>query len=80
MAVEGIIVKPSKFDSDLEVTGAIEANESVVLKSEVSGLVTGIYFNEGANVSKGKCFSKNKRQRHSGAIARSFNQAKTISH
>lgn len=58
MAVDGIIVKPSKFDSDLEVTGAIEANESVVLKSEVSGLVTGIYFNEGANVSKGSILVK----------------------
>jgi len=58
MAVEGIIVKPSKFDSDLEVTGAIDANESVVLKSEVSGLVTGIYFNEGTNVSKGSVLVK----------------------
>ncbi|WP_231464498.1 MULTISPECIES: efflux RND transporter periplasmic adaptor subunit [unclassified Pedobacter] len=58
MAVEGIVVKPTTFDSDLEVTGTIEANESVVLKSEVSGLVTGIYFTEGANVSKGAVLVK----------------------
>ncbi|MFC4211518.1 efflux RND transporter periplasmic adaptor subunit [Pedobacter lithocola] len=58
MTVEGIIVKPSKFDTDLEVTGAIEANESVVLKSEVSGLVTGIFFKEGTSVSKGAVLVK----------------------
>ena len=58
MTVEGIVVKPSKFDTDLEVTGAIEANESVVLKSEVSGLVTGIFFKEGTSVSKGAVLVK----------------------
>lgn len=58
MVVEGIVVKNTSFDNDLEVTGAIEANESVVLKSEVSGLVTGIYFNEGTNVSKGAVLVK----------------------
>ena len=58
IAVEGIVVKPSKFDTDLEVTGAIEANESVVLKSEVSGLVTGIFFKEGTSVSKGTVLVK----------------------
>jgi len=58
MVVEGIVVKLSKFDTDLEVTGAIEANESVVLKSEVSGLVTGIYFREGTNVAKGSVLVK----------------------
>lgn len=58
IAVEGIVVKPSKFDTDLEVTGAIEANESVVLKSEVSGLVTGIFFKEGTSVSKGAVLVK----------------------
>lgn len=56
--VDGIIVKLSKFDTDLEVTGAVEANESVVLKSEVSGLVTGIYFKEGTTVSKGSVLVK----------------------
>jgi len=58
MVVEGIVVKPTSFDADLEVTGAIDANESVVLKSEVSGLVTGIYFKEGTTVSKGAVLVK----------------------
>ena len=58
MAVDGMVVKTTSFDTDLEVTGVIEANESVVLKSEVSGLVTGIYFTEGTNVSKGSVLVK----------------------
>nr|WP_199158306.1 efflux RND transporter periplasmic adaptor subunit [Pedobacter sp. ASV2] len=58
LAVEGIIVKTSTFNNDLEITGAIDANESVVLKSEVSGLVTGIFFKEGTNVSKGSVLIK----------------------
>ncbi len=58
MAVEGIIVKTTNFSSDLEVSGNIEANESVVLRSEVSGLVTGIFFKEGTNVSKGTVLVK----------------------
>jgi membrane fusion protein (multidrug efflux system) len=58
MSVEGIIVKTVAFDSDLEVSGGIEANESVVLRSEVSGLVTGIYFKEGSNVNKGALLVK----------------------
>ena len=58
LVVDGIIVKPVSFDNDLEVTGAIDANESVVLKSEVSGLVTGIYFQEGTTVSKGSVLVK----------------------
>jgi membrane fusion protein (multidrug efflux system) len=58
LVVDGIMVKPVSFDNDLEITGAIEANESVVLKSEVAGLVTGIYFKEGTSVSKGSVLVK----------------------
>ncbi len=51
--VEGIVVTTGKFNNDLEISGTIEANESVALQSEVAGLVTNIYFKEGSNVSKG---------------------------
>jgi len=57
-AVDGIIVKSASFINKLEVTGTIEANESVALQSEVSGLVTGIYFKEGTNVAKGSLLIK----------------------
>jgi len=58
ITVDGIVVRLAQFDNDLEITGAIEANESVILKSEVSGLVTGIYFKEGSNVAKGSVLVK----------------------
>ncbi|PWS27459.1 efflux transporter periplasmic adaptor subunit [Pedobacter yonginense] len=58
LIVDGIVVKPVSFDNDLEITGAIDANESVILKSEVSGLVTGIFFKEGSTVSKGTVLVK----------------------
>jgi membrane fusion protein (multidrug efflux system) len=57
-AVNGIVIKPASFASNLDVTGTIEANESVALQSEVSGLVTGIFFKEGSNVSKGSVLVK----------------------
>lgn len=58
ITVEGIVVETTAFDNNLEVTGSIEANESVVLRSEVPGLVTGIYFKEGTNVTKGTLLVK----------------------
>jgi membrane fusion protein (multidrug efflux system) len=58
MGVNGIVVKASSFENELEVTGTIEANESVILQSEISGLVTGIYFTEGSNVKKGTLLVK----------------------
>lgn len=58
LSVDGIVAKASSFTNDLEITGTIEANEFVVLRSEVSGLVTGIYFKEGSNVSKGATLLK----------------------
>jgi membrane fusion protein (multidrug efflux system) len=58
LQVEGIVVKASDFTNDLEVTGTLEANESVELRSEVSGLITSINFKEGTNVSKGSLLIK----------------------
>jgi membrane fusion protein (multidrug efflux system) len=58
LQVDGIVVTTSNFTNDLEVTGNIEANESVALRSEVSGLVTKINFKEGTTVSKGTLLVK----------------------
>jgi len=58
LSVEGIVIKTTNFDSKVEITGTLEANESVVLRSEVQGLVTGIYFKEGSTVSKGAVLVK----------------------
>lgn len=58
LSVDGIVVTPTTFSNNLEITGSIEANESVVLRSEVSGLVTAINFKEGSNVSQGAVLVK----------------------
>lgn len=58
LQVEGVIVTASDFTNNLEVTGALEANETVELHSEVSGLITKINFREGTFVSKGSLLIK----------------------
>lgn len=58
MNVAGIIVQPQTFDNNLSLSGSIEANEQVEIRSEVSGIVKGIYFLEGSNVNKGQVLFK----------------------
>ena len=58
LPVNMLIVAPESFTETLPVIGTIEANESVVLKSEVSGKITGIFFNEGERVEQGKLLLK----------------------
>ena len=52
------VVKPEAFTETLPVIGSIEANESVILKSEVSGKIIEIFFNEGQHVEKGTLLIK----------------------
>ncbi len=54
LPVEGLILKPSKLDSKLSVTGSVLPNESLELKSETSGKITKLYFKEGSKVKKGE--------------------------
>ncbi len=56
--VNGIVVKTQTFDNNLSLSGSIEANEQVEIRSEISGIVEGIYFKEGSNVSKGQLLFK----------------------
>jgi membrane fusion protein (multidrug efflux system) len=53
LAVDAIVLKPSRLDNKLNVTGSVLANESLELKSEVSGKITSISFIEGKQVKKG---------------------------
>ncbi|PXY43815.1 efflux RND transporter periplasmic adaptor subunit [Flavobacterium hydrophilum] len=57
-SVTGIVVKTSTFDNNLSLSGSIEANEQVEIHSEISGIVEGIYFNEGSYVNKGQVLFK----------------------
>ncbi len=56
--VSGIVVVPQTFENNLSLSGSIEANEQVEIRSEVSGIVEGIYFTEGTNVRKGQVLFK----------------------
>ncbi|MBK0383289.1 efflux RND transporter periplasmic adaptor subunit [Pedobacter sp. SD-b] len=56
--VKGVIVKTQNFSNDISVSGSIDANEQVAIRSEVSGLVKRINFTEGSNVSKGSLLIK----------------------
>lgn len=58
ITVNGIVVKTQSFDNNLSLSGSIEANEQVEIRSEVSGIVEGIYFKEGSNVTKGQLLFK----------------------
>lgn len=58
ISVNGIVVKAQTFDNTLSLSGSIEANEQVDIRSEVSGIVEGIYFKEGSKVGKGQLLFK----------------------
>lgn len=56
--VSGVVVKPQDFADVLSLSGSIEANEQIDVRSEVSGIVESINFNEGTMVSKGQVLFK----------------------
>ncbi len=56
--VNGIVAKTENFSNALTLSGSIEANEQVEIRSEVSGMVEKIAFNEGSFVSKGQLLLK----------------------
>lgn len=56
--VNGIVVQPQNFADNLSLSGSIEANEQIDVRSEVSGIVESINFNEGTMVAKGQVLFK----------------------
>mgnify|MGYP000513040524 CR=1 FL=1 len=54
LRVEGIIIQHQPFASDLSVTGTLEANEQVEIRSQLSGIITELYFQEGTLVKEGQ--------------------------
>lgn len=53
LPVEAMIVTASKLDNVVVITGSVQANESLELKTETAGKITKIYFDEGKAVKKG---------------------------
>jgi len=56
--VNGLIVSSQAFDSNITLSGAVEADEEVEIRPEIAGLVKGIYFTEGTSVRKGQLLVK----------------------
>jgi membrane fusion protein (multidrug efflux system) len=58
MSVNGLVVAPQQFSNTLSLSGSIDANEQVEIRSEVSGIAEKISFTEGSKVSKGQVLVK----------------------
>lgn len=58
LGVEGMVVLPQYFEDNLTLSGSLEANEQVEIRSEVSGIVQSIRFQEGSQVQKGQVLLK----------------------
>lgn len=56
--VTAIVVSSKDFSNAISLSGSIEANENVEIRSEVSGIVEKISFSEGTQVSKGQVLLK----------------------
>ena len=56
--VTGMILEPQSFADNLALSGSIEANEQVEIRSEVPGIVESINFTEGSKVAKGQVLFK----------------------
>ncbi len=58
VSVNGIVITPQEFADNLSLSGSLEADEQVEIRSEVSGIVQSINFNEGSFVQKGQVLAK----------------------
>jgi membrane fusion protein (multidrug efflux system) len=53
LPVEAKVIKPRHIENAIKITGSILANESVSIRSEISGKIENILFQEGQRVKKG---------------------------
>lgn len=54
VTVVGMVLKPQVFSENLSLSGTLEANEQIEIRSEISGIVESINFKEGSRVLKGQ--------------------------
>ncbi|MEZ4969508.1 MAG: efflux RND transporter periplasmic adaptor subunit [Flavobacteriaceae bacterium] len=52
--VSGMVLRPQIFNDNIFLSGTLEANEQIEIRSEVSGVVESINFVEGGKVSQGQ--------------------------
>lgn len=58
LEVSAVVLEPVTFENKIALTGTIEANEQVDVRSEISGTVSQIGFEEGSFVQKGQVLVK----------------------
>jgi membrane fusion protein, multidrug efflux system len=58
VSVEALVVRPQLLQDKIITTGTLMANEEVELRSEISGRVTDVSFQEGTQVKKGQLLVK----------------------
>ena len=58
LSVEAQLVRPQLLRNTIFTTGTLLANEEVELRSEISGRVTGVFFEEGKRVKQGELLLK----------------------
>ncbi|WP_419211455.1 efflux RND transporter periplasmic adaptor subunit [Maribacter sp. X9] len=56
--VKGLILHPQRFNDNISLSGTLEANEQIEIRSEVSGIVESINFKEGSTVARGQVLFK----------------------
>ncbi|MDZ7604471.1 MAG: efflux RND transporter periplasmic adaptor subunit [Cyclobacteriaceae bacterium] len=54
LPVDMTIATPRQMENTIKITGAVQANESVALSSEISGKIEKLLFKEGQRVKKGE--------------------------
>lgn len=58
LLVDAYVVKTTSLDETIEASGTLQSNEEVQIQAEITGKVTGLYFKEGTNVTKGTLLVK----------------------
>lgn len=58
ISVSGMVLRPREFKETLSLSGTLEANEQIDLRSEISGVVESINFREGSKVTDGQVLFK----------------------
>jgi len=58
LSVEAVVIRPQVLDNKIFTTGTLLANEEVELRPEISGRVTGVFFQEGSRIAKGTLMLK----------------------
>src|SRR5690606_24784281 len=53
MKVNAEVIEPREFANKLTISGSLEPNEQVELRSEIPGLMRALHFSEGTSVHKG---------------------------